>query len=667
MEEIGLNELLQLIIKDKGGSPQQYNQLMDYIAFHETGPEQRMKSDAVQITDDGKKDGTGRGLFMFEIGEKKGGNTAVNRTVNYFKEKNLPLPVWLRDLSLGSKESKSVDVKDLSPDQQKMLFLGFHRMHPEANFSKLWSGEQSIVDFWSKYHWAGKDKPQEKYDLFNKNITAKDSLDALKAKKEELMYKQNMAPFLADSNNINKLPKEKDIFKSIFGAQSSSLIKEYDHGGMHLPTAESDATYVQQPQFNIPIAQEEQYVDQFGSTGGSIYNPLIGNNPYNQWISGASNQMYASPKQKQASQDYAQNWLGLATPIPILEGINLTSKGARVPGLIDDAILSSLVKGYKGIKGVVADKVKIGTVVSSKTGKTIDEFTKFKPTPQMVEGIQDVLNKRVQYVTNDKYLKLRQANTGESIEEIKNSVERYIKELNETTVVFKPKGKTIAKTTKGQYRKNQIDIAFPKYSIDELPADWLETFDHETLHLLSPIGKKHVDMPAQYIIKDGKEVSNPAYKEYILGGFPRVEGGTTTIAKGGELIKDKWVGAYKDYPKIEVSHRYKKTNNEEFGPDGFYSYLMNPAEQQVRFVRAGEYLTTKYGWDGTSKGLTDDMLENFYKDLQIGGSSVHADYSQILGMMEGIKTGSKKWKSKIRKVLPHAWGMAPVAATTLQE
>jgi hypothetical protein len=36
-------------------------------------------------------------------------------------------------------------------------------------------------------------------------------------------------------------------------------------------------------------------------------------------------------------------------------------------------------------------------------------------------------------------------------------------------------------------------------------------------------------------------------------------------------------------------------------------------------------------------------------------------------MMEGIKTGSKEWKSKIRKVLPHAWGMAPVAATTLQE
>ena len=31
------------------------------------------------------------------------------------------------------------------------------------------------------------------------------------------MFKQNMAPYLADSNNINKLPKTNDILNSIFG------------------------------------------------------------------------------------------------------------------------------------------------------------------------------------------------------------------------------------------------------------------------------------------------------------------------------------------------------------------------------------------------------------------------------------------------------------------
>ena len=150
MDEIGLNEFIQLIIADKGGTMNDYNQLMDYIAYHETGSKQRMSPTAVQISgneEDGFYDGPGRGLFMFEIGEKKGGNSAVNRTVNYFKEKNLPLPKWLHDLSIGSKESKSVDVKGLSPDQQKILFLGNHRMHPVADFSKLWSGEQSIENF----------------------------------------------------------------------------------------------------------------------------------------------------------------------------------------------------------------------------------------------------------------------------------------------------------------------------------------------------------------------------------------------------------------------------------------------------------------------------------------------------------------------------------------
>ena len=42
---------------------------------------------------------------------------------------------------------------------------------------------------------------------------------------------------------------------------------------------------------------------------GTIYDPSIGNNPNKQWISGASNQMYASSKQKQKSQDYGETVL----------------------------------------------------------------------------------------------------------------------------------------------------------------------------------------------------------------------------------------------------------------------------------------------------------------------------------------------------------------------
>ena len=217
MNEIDLNEFLQLIIRDKGGTPQQYNQLMDYIAYHETGPEQRMSTSAKQ-----KGGGPGRGLFQFEIGENKGGNLAVNRTVNYLERNNQFVPQWLRELWEGK---KSVDVSGLNADQQKMLFLGYHREHPSSNFSQVWSGNQSIGDFWMNNHWAGTDKAQDKLDLFNKSMAHKDSTEAIKAKKEELMFKQNMAPYLADSNNINKLPKTNDILNSIFGKQGSSLVK----------------------------------------------------------------------------------------------------------------------------------------------------------------------------------------------------------------------------------------------------------------------------------------------------------------------------------------------------------------------------------------------------------------------------------------------------------
>ena len=230
MDEIDLNALLQLIIKDKGGTPDQYNQLMDYVAYHETGSKQRMNPKAKQISqkEDGTfYDGPGRGLFMFETGEKKGGNTAVNRTVKYFNDNNLSLPKWLYDLSMGSKESKSVDVSGLNADQQKMLFLGNHREHPNSNFSNIWTGQQSIDDFWLKNHWSGDaDESAIKLDMFNKSMMHKDSTEAVEAKRQELMYKQNMAPYLSDSNNINKLPTEKNISDMIFGTQDSSLVNE---------------------------------------------------------------------------------------------------------------------------------------------------------------------------------------------------------------------------------------------------------------------------------------------------------------------------------------------------------------------------------------------------------------------------------------------------------
>ena len=184
MDEIDLSELLQIIIRDKGGSPQQYYDLMDRIAFHETGPvdaslpDQRMKPDAVQYrwneeTNKWEK-ATGRGLFMFEshtvedpkTGEIKGtgGNMASNYLAQILEKEGIAKPQWLTDIWAGK---KSVDASKLTEDQQKMLFLAYHRGHPKSNFSEYISGDLDAANWWSKYHWAGKDDVQGHINKFN--------------------------------------------------------------------------------------------------------------------------------------------------------------------------------------------------------------------------------------------------------------------------------------------------------------------------------------------------------------------------------------------------------------------------------------------------------------------------------------------------------------------
>jgi hypothetical protein len=105
---------------------------------------------------------------------------------------------------------------------------------------------------------------------------------------------------------------------------------------------------------------------------------------------------------------------------------------------------------------------------------------------------------------------------------------------------------------------------------------------------------------------------------------------------------------YKNYPRIEVS---KKNPN-------FYRYMMNPAEQQTRMVRYKEVLKN-LGWDGSPKGLTNKIID---KSLKRKGF-IPEDIMHLLENVEGAKIGSKKWYETIKKTIPYAWGMTPVALT----
>ena len=130
-------------------SPAQLENVMGDISYHES------KNDATIHQTSG---GPGRGLFQFEVGDAQGGATAANRLISTLGE----TPDWLAPHVDSSGSVKSIDASTLSPEQQKMLFLGNIRQHPEASLSGV--NDDNVHDFWGKYHWAGDEQGSEAYN-----------------------------------------------------------------------------------------------------------------------------------------------------------------------------------------------------------------------------------------------------------------------------------------------------------------------------------------------------------------------------------------------------------------------------------------------------------------------------------------------------------------------
>lgn len=154
-KEFGYNDLLNHIIKEEGGTPEQYKKLQNYIAFHES-------AGTMDPTIKQKGGGPGRGKYQFEEGKNAGGKLAVTHTFNYLTKNKLPIPKWLKDLN----NQDSVDFSKLSEEQQDILFLGHYKEHPKADFNKVVTGKESIVDFWGKYHQTQND-PIKKAKFLN--------------------------------------------------------------------------------------------------------------------------------------------------------------------------------------------------------------------------------------------------------------------------------------------------------------------------------------------------------------------------------------------------------------------------------------------------------------------------------------------------------------------
>tara|TARA_R110000822_G_scaffold302649_2_gene427002 strand:- start:63715 stop:64698 length:984 start_codon:yes stop_codon:yes gene_type:complete len=146
------DKLINKLIKEKGGTREQYLQLLNEIAYHESA--HTMDPTLWQYARKDGRQGPGRGVFQFEEGAEQGGITAARRTKEYYKELGYDIPKWLEDAN----STNSLDASKLTREQQDTLFLGNMKGHPTADFANVWSGEQSNAEFWASYHWAGSEK-----------------------------------------------------------------------------------------------------------------------------------------------------------------------------------------------------------------------------------------------------------------------------------------------------------------------------------------------------------------------------------------------------------------------------------------------------------------------------------------------------------------------------
>lgn len=162
-------DLMKKVIELKGGTPEDYFDILDMMGFVESAGTMDPT-----IKQKGRKPGTfgpGRGTYQLEAGPDQGAWSRLQRMYNMYQiYPDMIMPRWTEELYNRLKGTKNLDVvkEGLTRRQQDMLVLSDFLMKKGADLSKLINGEQDVVDFWADYHWSGRpEERQKKVDHFN--------------------------------------------------------------------------------------------------------------------------------------------------------------------------------------------------------------------------------------------------------------------------------------------------------------------------------------------------------------------------------------------------------------------------------------------------------------------------------------------------------------------
>lgn len=223
--KVNLKFILDQIVREKGGNPELYLDLLNSIAYHETGPHDRMSPSVYQ-----KGSGVGKGLFQFEDDSLL---TAANRLSNYLKKLNVETPDFITDIQSGN----ITDATQLHPDLQYMLALGDLRMKSGIDLKDYVEGNLSRRDLWADYWWMGDRKERseklkafdESYEDYKKNFDSKNREEFAIPNMKSLYGtspNSNLNPLLNFNNNYN-------LGGYLTNSNTMNKINMFNEGGTH--------------------------------------------------------------------------------------------------------------------------------------------------------------------------------------------------------------------------------------------------------------------------------------------------------------------------------------------------------------------------------------------------------------------------------------------------
>ena len=266
--------------------------------------------------------------------------------------------------------------------------------------------------------------------------------------------------------------------------------------------------------------------------------------------------------------------------------------------------------------------------------------------------IDNIVNEQLKWIESPEYIKRREATTGESKEEIVNSVKKQSEILNlidlNKSFNIKPLSEGVlgsAQVNNKSFLGNKIFGAKPQINLDQNmfftdPLQTLGTAKHETIHLSDPFFYSGTEFPFE-----------TAYNNYPF----------LNIDKPNLTFGQKFMNKFID-PSLPNNLISNKDLKEELSD---WEYNIDKMEQKVRFKKLNDVIRQDLGLGkmyGSQPQLTIDNINKWISDrgtpLELSNYLDNSGLYDVNALLKGHSKSKDYSRTNLLDQLNKAWGLA---------